>query len=234
MAKLSITPVLLVISVLTLLVFSMFRYSVPTQEGAHIFSVWDAKTASFKEYASYEKMEQEQDAQIQKEIEEYDKATQGTIVERLKNIHIPSYADRHTLVQLQNGEITVLSEKSSEFPEGVFEWAAHLVKNIHTFAVGDFNNDGKEDVAHMIGYTGGGSGYFYYLTIFINDKGTLKYLTQEEVGDGVVITGLKYSSGEFIVDMITQGEGDDFKGYCCPNVPTTIRFKIKDTALVRI
>lgn len=195
---------------------------------------WDAETASFKEYASYDEMEKELNNKRQIELEKYNQAIKRTIVEQVQNISIPSYDDENVFAQLQQGEIEVRGEKSNDFPEGVFLWSASLDKNTNSFTVGDFNKDGLEDVAHIVGYTGGGSGYFYNLAIFINEKGKLKYLTQQELGDRTFIKGVKYSSGDFLVDIITQGEGDDFKGYCCPNIPKTVRFQLKNNKLVEI
>lgn len=195
--------------------------------------VWDAETASFREYVSYDEMERELDKEYKERLEIYNGAIKGTIVEQVQNAYIPSYFNE-PLVQLQEGEIEIREPKSDDFPNGIFGFGAYLEKDINSFVIGDFNNDGLDDVAHIIGYTGGGSGYFYNLSIFINNKGKLKYLTKEELGDRVVIKSVKYNVGEFVIDMITQGEGDDFRGYCCPNVSKTIRFQLKDNLLVEI
>ena len=223
-----------------IIIFGMFQLFSGKQENQpnivkkDTVSSWDPKTASFIEYASYEEMEQEWENERKIEVEEYDKTTKGTIVEQIQNINIPSDVDESDVAQLQQGEIEVRGEKSEDFPDGVFLWGAYLVENIQSFTIGDFNNDGLDDVAHIIAYTGGGSGMFYNLAIFMNNQGKLKYLTQEELGDRVIIRSVKYDSGEFIVDIITQGEGDNFKGLCCPNVPKTVKFKLENNKLVEI
>lgn len=230
--------ILIALTIILVVAFGIFQFLSHNQEkqsdtaSESAVHTWNPETASFKEYASYEEMEKELNDKRQIEIEKYSKAIKGTIVEQVQNISIPSYDDENVLKQLQQGEIEVRSEKSGDFPEGVFLWSASLDKNVNSFTVGDFNNDGLEDVAHIVGYTGGGSGYFYNLSIFINEKGKLKYLTQKELGDRVFIKGVKYKSGLFTVDMITQGEGDDFKGYCCANVPATIEYKLENNKLV--
>lgn len=206
----------------------------PSSESDNSVSVWDAETASFKKYESYEGMEREFEEEQKKDLEEYSKAIKGTVVEQIQNASIPSYNDENQLTQLQQGEILIKEPASEEFPNGISLWAANLEKNKNSFVVGDFNKDGLNDVAHIIGYTGFGSGYFYQLTIFINDHGKLKYLTQKELGDRVVIKSVKYNSGLFTVDMITQGEGDNFMGYCCPNIPATVKFKLENGQLVEI
>ena len=135
-------------------------------ESDNSVSVWDAETASFKKYSSYEESERVWNEKIEKDHEEYNKAIRGTIVEQVQNIAIPSYDDENQLSQLQQGEILIKAPASEEFSEGVSLWAANLEKNKNSFVVGDFNTDGLDDVAHIIGYTGFGSGYFYQLTIF--------------------------------------------------------------------
>ncbi len=197
------------------------------------YNTWDAETASSVYFESYEAMEKYFQKEREKDLTEYNNAIKGTIVEQLQNIAIPSYLDENQLTQLQQGEILIKEPASEEFPDGISLWAANLEKNKNSFVVGDFNKDGLNDVAHIIGYTGFGSGYFYQFTIFINDHGKLKYLTQKELGDRVVIKSVKYNSGEFVIDMITQGEGDNFKGYCCPNVPATIKFRLENNKLVK-
>ena len=70
--------------------------------------------------------------------------------------------------------------------------------------------------------------------IFVNDHGELKYLTDEYLGDRVVIKSVRYESGLFVVDMIRQGEGENFRGMCCSNVPATIKFKLENGKLTEI
>lgn len=200
-------------------------YSISKDDNNYV-STWDAETGSLKKHESYE-----EEKQI-KDLEVYNKAIKGTIVEQVQNIAIPSYGDEELLVQLQQGEVEVRGPESDDFPNGILYFYASLEKDVNSFTVGDFNKDGLNDVAHIIGYTGGGSGYFYNLIIFINDHEKLKYLTKEEIGDRVVIKSVKYNSGLFSVDVITQGEGDNFKGLCCPNVPTTIKFRLENNQLI--
>jgi len=231
--------ILIGLAILLLLILDVFQFVRKQDKYTDVVNqnsvrTWDAETASFKEYSSYDEMEKELESKRQVELEKYNEAIKGTIVEQVQNISIPSYDDEKESKHLQQGEVVVRGEKSEDFPDGVFLWSASLDKNVNSFTVGDFNKDGLEDVAHIVGYTGGGSGYFYNLAIFINNKGKLKYLTQIELGDRTFIKSVKYNSGYFVVDIITQGEGDDFKGYCCPNIPKTVRFQLQNNKLVEI
>lgn len=201
------------------------------------YNTWNAETASFAYFESYETMEEyfrELEEKKEKDLAEYNKTIKGTVVEQAQNIAVPSYGDENQLTQLQQGEILIKEPASEEFPDGISLWAANLERNNSSFIIDDFNKDGLDDVAHIIGYTGFGSGYFYHLMIFVNDHGKLKYLTDEYLGDRIVIKGVRYEDELFVVDMITQGEGKDFMGYCCPNIPATIKFKLESGHLVEI
>lgn len=217
--------IIIVLAILTLLTFGVYQISNREQ---------NVSTENSIQYISHEEIEKELDNEEKKELEEYNKATKGTIVEQLKYVSVPSYDDENQLIPLQNGSVEARAPKSSEFTNGIFLWSASLEKGVSYFTIGDFNKDGLDDVAHVIGYTGGGSGYFYELTIFINENGKLRYLTQESLGDRVIIKSIKYNSGLFTVEMITQGEGDDFQGYAHPNVLKTVKFKLDNYKLLEI
>lgn len=206
----------------------------PSSESDNSVFTWDAETASFIDFESDEALDKYFREGREKDLTEYNNATKGTIVEQVQNIVIPSYNDEKQLAQLQSGEIAIKAPASDDFPDGVLLWVASLEKDAHSFIVGDFNKDGLDDVAHIIGYSGGGSGYFYHLMIFVNDQGKLKYLTDEYIGDRIVIKDMQYKSGLFVVDMITQGKGEDFLGYCCPNVSATIKFRLENGRLVEV
>ncbi len=241
MKKIFTFGILIAATFLVLVVIFFYLPSIsntnPSSQNDNSVSVWNAETASFIDFESdeaYEEYKRELEEIRNRELTEYSNAIKGTIVEQVQNIAIPSYLDEKQLTNLQQGEILIKAPASEEFPDGVSLWAASLEKNKNSFVIGDFNNDGLNDVAHIIGYTGFGSGYFYQLTIFINDHGKLKYLIQGELGDRIVIKDMQYKSGLFVINMITQGKGDDFMGYCCPNVPATIKFKLENGRLAEI
>lgn len=229
-----------ILVILLLLAFCVFQLSSREQEkqsdlvNQNSVYTWDAETSSFKEYASYDESVKEMERKRQVELEKYNNAIKRTIVEKVQNVNIPSYYDDNEFMQLKQGYVEVRGQKNDDFPNGVLLWYAYLTAEESSFIVGDFNKDGLDDVAHVIGYTGGGSGVLYYLAIFINNQGKLKHLTQKLLGDGIFTKNVKYKSGEFLVDIITQGEGDDFMGYCCPNTPMTIKLKLEDNKLVEI
>lgn len=216
--------VLLIIGVTAFLLFISEEKDIEIveDENQSTVRVWDAEIADFREYASYGEVE----AKRQLEIDEYHRFIEGTIVERVQNAEIPPYEKWQDDARLQDGEVRI--------GEDITVWSASLDKNKKSFFVGDFNNDGLDDVAHILGYTGGGSGYFYRLIIFLNENGELKYHAQKEIGDRIDIQKVDYNSGVFTLDIIAQGQGEDFLGFCCPNVPKTLKFKLEDGELIEL
>lgn len=227
-----ISAAILILIGISFLTFKMEKNKVVTPKDKSV-SVWDTETFSFKKYPSYAEVERERQEEEERELSEYNEAMKGTILEQVQNIDIPAY-DFDYFKQLQDGKVEVYSESPMKegYPDRVMIWKASLEKNLNSFVIGDFNGDKLEDVAHIIGYTGGGSGYFYYLTIFENKGEKLEYLAQVDIGDRVVINGVRYESGNFLVDIITQGEGDEFFGYCCPNTIKTIKLKLEEGVLL--
>lgn len=228
-----ISAAILILIGISFLIFKIQKNKVVPPKDTSV-SVWDTETFSFKKYSSYAELERERQEEEERELSEYNEAMKGTILEQVQNISIPSYDYESQLKQLQDGEVAVYSNGpiGEDYPDRIMIWRASLEKNLNSFVIGDFNGDKLEDVAHIIGYTGGGSGYFYYLTIFENKGGKLEYLAQVDIGDRVVINGVRYESGNFLVDIITQGEGDDFMGYCCPNTIKTIKLRLEDGVLL--
>jgi len=76
------------------------------------------------------------------------------------------------------------------------------------FVCGDFNNDGLEDAAVIIGEGGGGSGYWRLLAFLINDGSQFVHKASQEFGDGVIINSLEEQQGKVIIDMFVHRRGD--------------------------
>ena len=94
-------------------------------------SVWDAETASFKKYASYSEMEEERESEKRADLEEYNRAIEGTIVEQIQNIEIPSYDSDEHLFRLEDGKIEVrsMSPMKDDLSKYALLWSASLEKS---------------------------------------------------------------------------------------------------------
>jgi hypothetical protein len=162
------------------------------------------------------------------------------LIKQLCSASIPEYldSDAKEFFSLKDGEIAVYGPQilmdgtiDKSLPQDVFHWSAYLNDDTKRHTIADFNNDGLDDVAIVIWQTGGGSGGFSNLTIFMNDNGNLKYLTSKEIGDRIEINKISYDSGLIIADIITQGPGEPL---CCGTMPATLSFKLENSLLVPV
>ncbi len=96
-------------------------------------------------------------------------------------------------------------------------------------AFGDLDNDGMEDAAVLLIYSGGGSGSFYLLFAVINKNGTPYNAASTLLGDRVVVQSFNIKSGRISIDMITHGPDDPS---CCPTLKEVIRYKLAGGNLV--
>lgn len=137
-------------------------------------------------------------------------------INQILNAKIPNFASNEDeTVSLNNGEIIGVYKS-----DGIGHWVMSLEKDF--VLTGDFNGDGKRDIAAVLFAGGGGSGMFYYLLIFENDNGEQKYVASQYLGDRIKIKGITYKNDIFSVDMITQGPDE---GYCCGTLRKTFQYK---------
>lgn len=147
-------------------------------------------------------------------------------IDQVLNAKIPNLAlSSDDIVKLEDGI------KEGKGPDGIGVWSIYIDKENKPFVIADFNNDGWDDIAVVIGASGGGSGYFSYLTIFMNNNGNLKYLTSTEIGDRIKIQKVSYNSDVILTDIITQGPDE---GLCCGTLPKTLKHKVTGKSLSEI
>jgi hypothetical protein len=82
-----------------------------------------------------------------------------------------------------------------------------------TITFGDLNGGGKSDAVAVVGWSGGGTGYFECLIAVINKDGSITNTPRFDLGDRVKINSIKIRNRVITVDMLTQGPND---GMCCP------------------
>ena len=146
-------------------------------------------------------------------------------INQLQSATIPDFSkSSQPMVTLENGKYDFGGGNSPE---------SHIALDTDksSYATGDFNNDGLSDIAAVVTFNGGGTGVFYYLTVFLNDNGTPKYLTAAPLGDRTTINKITFVNGTFSVDIITQGPNDPM---CCGTLHETLHFKLQNDTLVSI
>lgn len=129
-------------------------------------------------------------------------------------------------IKLMNGEYF------KQFAEGASGLWVQVYKD--KIVTGDIDNDGDVDAAVILTMNQGGSGSFRFLFLLLNESSIMQEVTSKQLGDRVIIHSIKIQNGEIVLDMVVQGEGEDFQGMCCPNVPVTKKFKLEDDELVEI
>jgi hypothetical protein len=150
-------------------------------------------------------------------------------IEQIKNAEIPDYTgfteDDNAKINLKNGahELDVTDSGVS------FHTEALLDTDPTSYTIADLNSDGSDDIVTTIGWSGGGSGFFTELTVFINDKGNPKYLTSTSIGDRITVNRIFIQNGIINADIITQGPNELL---CCGTMRTILRYKLVGNELV--
>jgi len=71
---------------------------------------------------------------------------------------------------------------------------------------GDFNNDGKEDVAFLLTQNGGGSGTFYYVVVALNTNKGFVGTNAILLGDRIAPESTEYQQGKIIVNYADRAQ----------------------------
>ena len=102
------------------------------------------------------------------------------------------------LYTLVNGELEQPIEEST---------AVNKFKLLEFKATGDLNKDGADDVAVVLTNDAGGTGTFYYLSIFTS--GTPVVENTYNFGDRVVVKDLTFTDGKFQVTYLDRSPDQD-------------------------
>lgn len=97
-------------------------------------------------------------------------------------------------IKLKNGQA------AGKFPEdpSFGGWMCQIDK----IGLGDINGDGVGDAAVILGYNGGGSGYFVHLVAMINKSGRAAQGDSYDLGDRVEVKDVKIANQKVTVTMM--------------------------------
>jgi hypothetical protein len=101
--------------------------------------------------------------------------------------------------------------------------------NTGSVASGDLDGDGRLDAVTVIGWTGGGSGFFESLVGITDVNGKRVTSAQQVLGDRIVVRALSIKNREVTVALTTQAPND---GMCCPTQRKTLRFVLQGNSFV--
>lgn len=128
------------------------------------------------------------------------------------------YANGNSRVRIRNG---------AWVESGSSPWRSSL--NVEdTLQRGDLNGDATQDAIVLIGESGGGTGYFRYLGVVLNEAGTARHVESFVLGDRVIIDEVKLEDGRITVRGVVHGEAD---GMAQPTLPATSVLELRNGRL---
>ena len=136
-----------------------------------------------------------------------------------KNI---SYTIENQIVSLKNG----ISE--SNISTG--SQAKTTTKYFGNEIKGDFNNDGKGDVAFLLTQNNGGSGTFYYVVVALKTKNGYTGTNGFLLGDRIAPQTTEFSNGDIIVNYADRGLDEPMTAQ--PSIGVSRYFKIEGNKLI--
>lgn len=98
-------------------------------------------------------------------------------------------------------------------------------------AHGDMDGDGDPDVAAVLVSSGGGTGVFSELAVFVNEGGRPVHAATAQLGDRVRVDGIRVDSTRIQVDLLSHAEEDPA---CCPTLQGIREFRFGDGQLVEL
>lgn len=110
----------------------------------------------------------------------------------------------YTLKDCHDKPIRLRNGKASGSYTSIFGWFCKL----EALALGDLNGDGDGDGVVVLGFNGGGSGYFLRLVGVINESGRATQVATQELGDRVQIEQVSIKSQVVKVTLLAHGLDD--------------------------
>lgn len=122
-------------------------------------------------------------------------------VDDIRNTSLVSPFAEDEVITLQNGKYV-----GEPFVEGGA--TKPVVTLLEPVVFGDLNQDGGQNAAAVMVADGGGSGSFYYLTLFSNVDGAAEHVTSTMLGDRLKVRGIGINEGVVYLEYVTQADGD--------------------------
>ncbi len=99
-------------------------------------------------------------------------------------------------------------------------------------AKGDFNNDGKQDVAFVLTQNGGGTGVFFYAVVAIKTATGYKGTNAVYLGDRIAPQTTEFRNGEIIVNYADRKPNEPFSAD--PSVGVSKYLKVNGLQLLEV
>lgn len=137
-----------------------------------------------------------------------------------------------TLAQLKNATYLVEGQRiklrNGLYQQGTPKDGNFLAVEFEKAALGDLNNDGKNDATVVNNYNSGGSGCFVILAAMMNQNDNPVQVAAVDLGDRVVVRSISIKGGKIILNMLVHGPQD---GLAQPTVKQTRKYVLAGNML---
>jgi hypothetical protein len=121
-----------------------------------------------------------------------------------------------------------------QFTDGKFEQGTSGSDNFMSVAltdfvaVGDLDEDDRDEIAALVSENYGGTGVFVFLAIYEYVNGTPTFQTSTIVDDRPQLNEVSIENGEIFLDALVHGTDDPM---CCPTLKTMRHYRLVDQQL---
>ncbi len=130
-----------------------------------------------------------------------------------------------------DGKLVTLVNGSAEEESAPGSASKTVTQFFGNEAVGDFNGDGRQDVAFIMTQTGGGSGTFFYVTAALGTASGYSGTNAILLGDRVAPQTIEFRNGEIIVNYADRAPKDPMAVQ--PSIGVSKYLKIQGANLVQ-
>lgn len=99
-------------------------------------------------------------------------------------------------------------------------------------AIGDLNNDNKNDSAILLVQDSGGTGLFYYLVSVVSDAGVVKNTNSIFIGDRIDPVSISIENGKIKLSIVDRDVDEPMAAE--PTVKITKYFEVKNNVLAEV
>jgi len=127
-----------------------------------------------------------------------------------------------------NNQVFTLVDGISETPSAPDSASKNIVQIFSDIPKGDFDGNGKEDAAVILTQETGGTGTFFYFTVFNGEKAFNTFL----LGDRIALEGVVFQDGMLTVNYAKRKSGESFAEQ--PSVGASRYFILRDNVLLEV
>jgi hypothetical protein len=146
------------------------------------------------------------------------------VITEVKTITETATSSSQTAFSIDGVPVTLINGSSS-VPSAPGSASMTVTSYFGNEAKGDFNKDGKEDMAFLVTQQSGGSGTFYYLATSLGGPALV-------LGDRIAPQTTEYRNGKIIVNYADRKPGEPMTA--TPTVGMSRYFEIKNNVLTEV